>query len=56
MTMRLPADVEAQLRENAGINTRTLADQILHYVKAGIAFEDSQRTTLAQQIKYGGTE
>ena len=43
MTMRLPADVEVQLRAHAGINTRTLAAQILHYVKAGIAHEEAQR-------------
>jgi predicted DNA-binding protein len=39
MTMRLPADVERELRKMAERNTRTLAAQILHYVKHGLAKE-----------------
>lgn len=39
MTMRLPADVERELRKMAEANTRTLAAQILHYVKQGLAKE-----------------
>lgn len=33
MTIRLPADVEIELRKMAERNTRTLASQILHCVK-----------------------
>jgi len=33
MTIRLPADVERELRKMAERNTRTLAAQILHCVK-----------------------
>lgn len=39
MTIRLPADVERDLRKMAEANTRTLAAQILHLVKAGMAKE-----------------
>ena len=39
MTMRLPADVERELRKMAAANTRTLAAQILHYVKQGLENE-----------------
>jgi len=37
MTIRLPADVEIELRRQAEANTRTLAAQVLHYIKAGLA-------------------
>ncbi len=33
MTIRLPADIERELRKMAERNTRTLAAQILHCVK-----------------------
>jgi predicted DNA-binding protein len=36
MTIRLPAEVLERLREQASKDTRTLADQILHYVKIGL--------------------
>ena len=39
MTLRLPADVERELRKMAEANTRTLAAQILHLVKNGMAKE-----------------
>lgn len=39
MTIRLPADVESKLRQVAAANTRTLAAQILHYIKAELAKE-----------------
>lgn len=42
MTIRLPADVEAALRQQAQDNTRTLAAQVLHYVKLGLAKEKSK--------------
>ena len=35
-SIRLPADVATQLRAEASANTRTLAAQILHYVKLGL--------------------
>lgn len=42
MTIRLPADVEAALRQQAQDNTRTLANQVLHYLKQGLAKEKSK--------------
>lgn len=39
MTIRLPADVEKQLRQVAQDNTRTLVAQVLHYIKQGLAKE-----------------
>jgi len=37
MTLRLPADVEIELRKMAEENTRTLAAQILHCSKLELA-------------------
>jgi len=37
MTLRLPADVEIELRRMAEENTRTLAAQILHCIKLELA-------------------
>jgi len=37
MTLRLPADVEIELRKMAEENTRTLAAQILHCIKLELA-------------------
>ena len=42
MTIRLPSDVEAALRQQAQDNTRTLAAQVLHYIKQGLAKEKSK--------------
>jgi hypothetical protein len=39
MTIRLPADVELALRRQAENDTRTLAAQVLHYIKQGLAKE-----------------
>ena len=39
MTIRMPADIERELRKMGEANTRTLAAQILHYVKQGLAKE-----------------
>jgi hypothetical protein len=39
MTIRLPADVELEIRKHAQRHTRTLAAQILHYVKQGLKNE-----------------
>jgi predicted DNA-binding protein len=39
LTIRLPADIEAALRRLAEQHTRTLAAQVLHYIKQGIAGE-----------------
>jgi hypothetical protein len=44
MTIRLPADVERELRKLAERNTRTLAAQILHCVKMEL---DRQQETKA---------
>ena len=37
MTIRIPPDVELALRRQADADTRTLAAQVLHYIKAGLA-------------------
>ena len=42
MTIRLPADVEAALRQHAEDNTRTLAAQVLHYIKQGLLQESNK--------------
>jgi hypothetical protein len=39
MTIRIPADVELALRRQADADTRTLAAQVLHYIKQGLADE-----------------
>lgn len=39
MTIRIPYDVEQELRRLAAANTRTLAAQVLHYIKQGVAHE-----------------
>lgn len=43
MTVRLPADIEHDLRKHAETNTRTLAAQILHYVKVGLSSESKAK-------------
>jgi hypothetical protein len=40
MTLRLPADVEVELRRMAEENTRTLAAQILHCIKLELARQE----------------
>lgn len=42
MTVRLPAEIEAQIRQQAKASTRTLAAQILHYIKQGLAQENNK--------------
>jgi hypothetical protein len=42
MTIRLPADVEAALRQHAEDNTRTLAAQVLHYIKQALSQESNK--------------
>ena len=42
MTIRLPADVELEVRKHAERHTRTLAAQILHYVKQGLKNEKAK--------------
>ena len=37
LTIRLPADVEKILRQQAAAETRSLAAQVLHYVKKGLS-------------------
>ena len=41
MTIRLPADIERELRKMAERNTRTLAAQILHCVKMEIERQEA---------------
>lgn len=43
MTIRLPAEVERELRKIAEHSTRTLAAQILHYVKLGLSSESQAK-------------
>jgi hypothetical protein len=42
MTIRIPADVELALRRQAENDTRTLAAQVLHYIKQGLADENKK--------------
>jgi hypothetical protein len=42
VTIRLPADVEAALRQQAQDSTRTLAAQVLHYIKRGLLQENNK--------------
>jgi hypothetical protein len=42
MTIRIPADVELALRRQAENDTRTLAAQVLHYIKQGLADESKK--------------
>lgn len=42
LTIRLPADVEQAIRKQAELNTRTLAAQVLHYLKQGLSKEKSK--------------
>lgn len=37
MTIRVPAAIEQELRRQAEADTRTLAAQVLHYIKQGLA-------------------
>jgi predicted DNA-binding protein len=39
MTIRIPFDIDQELRKLADANTRTLASQVLHYIKQGMANE-----------------
>ena len=39
MTIRIPFDIDQELRKLADANTRTLAAQELHYIKQGMANE-----------------
>ena len=37
LTIRVPPEVELALRRQADAHTRTLAAQVLHYIKQGLA-------------------
>ena len=39
LTIRIPADIDQELRQQAAANTRSLAAQVLHYIKQGVASE-----------------
>ena len=41
MTIRIPSEIDKELRQRADENTRTLAAQVLHYIKQGMANEKS---------------
>ena len=45
MTIRIPADVELALRRQAEADTRTLAAQVLHYIKQGLSSQQQEATT-----------
>ena len=42
MTIRIPPDVELALRRQAEADTRTLAAQVLHYIKQGLHEKTNQ--------------
>lgn len=43
IAMRLPEDIKQQLQRIAAEQSRTMAGQILHYVKAGLANEGEKK-------------
>jgi hypothetical protein len=43
MTFRLPLDVETELRERAKADSRTLAGQVLHYIKLGLLLDNHDK-------------
>jgi hypothetical protein len=43
MTFRLPLDVETELREQAKADSRTLAGQVLHYIKLGLLLDNHDK-------------
>ncbi len=40
MTFRLPLDVETELRAQAQADSRTVAGQVLHYIKLGLMLDN----------------
>jgi len=44
MTIRIPFDIDQELRKLADANTRTLAAQVLHYIKQGLASQQETTT------------
>ena len=42
MTLRIPNELHQALREQAQAQTRTLAAQVLHYIKLGIAADQKR--------------
>lgn len=44
MTIRITFDIDQELRKLADANTRTLAAQVLHYIKQGMASEVRKET------------
>jgi hypothetical protein len=43
MTFRLPLDVETELREQALKDSRTVAGQVLHYIKLGLMLDNHEK-------------
>jgi len=39
MTIRIPEEIDNELRQRADESTRTLASQVLHYIKQGLSNE-----------------
>jgi len=48
MTIRIPFDIDQELRKLADANTRTLAAQVLHYIKQGMANEEGKGLSVAK--------
>ncbi|MFP5404623.1 MAG: TA system antitoxin ParD family protein [Gammaproteobacteria bacterium] len=46
MTIRIPSDIDQQLRRLAAANTRTLAAQVLHYIKQGMMMANEKTMVL----------
>lgn len=44
VTIRIPDEVKEKLHQLADANTRTLAAQVLHYIKQGMASEVRKET------------
>ena len=44
MTLRIPYEFHQALRERAQAQTRTLAAQVLHYIKQGLAIQQETTT------------
>jgi hypothetical protein len=43
MTFRLPIDIETELRERALQDSRTIAGQVLHYIKIGLMIDNHDK-------------
>jgi len=48
MSIRLTEELREQIRQQADANTRTLAAQVLHYIKQGMANEEGKGLSVAK--------